>query len=101
MPTVLILDDEPVIRDVLGSVLAKAGFVTREAATAAEGLERLAKEPIDLLLLDLMLPDRPGLEVLSEVKARHPEVSVVVVRAYSSVESAICPLTENADSSRW
>ena len=43
--TVLILDDEPVIRDVLRTVLAKAGFVTREAATAAEGLERLARSP--------------------------------------------------------
>jgi two-component system response regulator PilR (NtrC family) len=96
MSTVLILDDEPVIRDVLGSVLAKAGFVTREAATAAEGLERLAKEPIDLLLLDLMLPDRPGLEVLSEVKSRHPEVPVVVVTAYSSVESAISAMREGA-----
>ena len=96
MSTVLILDDEPVIRDVLGSVLAKAGFVTREAATAAEGLERLAKEPIDLLLLDLMLPDRPGLEVLAEVKAKHPEVPVVVVTAYSSVESAISAMREGA-----
>src|SRR5512140_2352071 len=96
MSTVLILDDEPVIRDVLGSVLAKAGFVTREAATAAEGLERLSKEPIDLLLLDLMLPDRPGLEVLAEVRARHPEVPVVVVTAYSSVESAIAAMREGA-----
>jgi DNA-binding NtrC family response regulator len=96
MSSVLILDDEPVIRDVLGSVLAKAGFVTREAATAAEGLERLAKEPIDLLLLDLMLPDRPGLEVLAEVKARHPEIPVIVVTAYSSVESAISAMREGA-----
>jgi DNA-binding NtrC family response regulator len=96
MSTVLILDDEPVIREVLGSVLAKAGFVTREAASAAEGLERLAKESIDLLLLDLMLPDRPGLEVLAEVKARHPEVPVVVVTAYSSVESAISAMREGA-----
>src|SRR5512140_369475 len=91
MSTVLILDDEPVIRDVLGSVLAKAGFVTREAATAAEGLERLSKEPIDLLL-----PDRPGLEVLAEVKSRYPEVPVVVVTAYSSVESAISAMREGA-----
>src|SRR5664279_3891915 len=96
MSTVLILDDEPVIRGVLGSVLAKAAFVTREAASAAEGLERLAKESIDLLLLYLMLPDRPGLEVLAEVKARHPEVPVVVVTAYSSVESAISAMREGA-----
>src|ERR1019366_6335155 len=51
---------------------------------------------IDLLLLDLMLPDRPGLEVLAEVKARHPEVPVVVVTAYSSVESAISAMREGA-----
>jgi DNA-binding NtrC family response regulator len=96
MSTILILDDEPVIRDVLGSVLTKAGHSTREAATAAEGLERLAKEPIDLLLLDLMLPDRPGLEVLSEVRSRHPEIPVIVVTAYSSVESAISAMREGA-----
>ena len=96
MATVLILDDEPVIREVLGSVLAKAGHVTREAATAAEGLQRLEKEPIDLLLLDLMLPDRPGLEVLVEVRARHPEIPVVIVTAYSSVESAITAMREGA-----
>ncbi len=96
MATVLILDDEPVIREVLGSVLAKAGHVTREAATANEGLQRLEKEPIDLLLLDLMLPDRPGLEVLVDVRARHPEIPVVVVTAYSSVESAITAMREGA-----
>ncbi|HVO52433.1 MAG TPA: sigma-54 dependent transcriptional regulator [Thermoanaerobaculia bacterium] len=96
MATVLILDDEPVIREVLGAVLAKAGHATREAATAAEGLARLEKEPIDLLLLDLMLPDRPGLEVLVDVRARHPEIPIVVVTAYSSVESAIAAMREGA-----
>src|SRR5512141_317960 len=96
MATVLILDDEPVIREVLGSVLAKAGHATREAATAAEGLARLEKEPVDLLLLDLMLPDKPGLEVLVEVRSRHPEIPVVVVTAYSSVESAITAMREGA-----
>src|SRR5512134_2246546 len=53
--TILILDDEPVIRDVLKTVLEKAGFAAREAASAGEGIERLSREPIDLLLLDLML----------------------------------------------
>lgn len=94
--TILILDDEPVIRDVLRTVLAKAGFKTREAASAGEGLERLSREPFDLLLLDLMLPDRPGLELLGEVRARWPEMPVVVVTAYSSVESAIAAMREGA-----
>src|SRR5512143_386303 len=96
MSTVLILDDEPVIRDVLGSVLTKAGFATREAATAAEGLDRLAKEAIDLVLLDLMLPDRPGLDVLAELRSRYPDLPVIVITAYSSVESAIAAMREGA-----
>jgi two-component system response regulator PilR (NtrC family) len=86
---VLILDDEPVIREVLRTVLRRAGLETTEAATAEEGWERLESDPVDLLLLDLMLPDRPGLEVLSDVKARFPEMPVVVITAYSSVDSAI------------
>jgi len=94
--TILILDDEPVIREVLKTVLEKAGFAAREAASAGEGIERLSKEPIDLLLLDLMLPDRPGLDVLAEVRQRWPELPVVVVTAYSSVETAIAAMREGA-----
>ncbi|MEO6323745.1 MAG: sigma-54 dependent transcriptional regulator [Thermoanaerobaculia bacterium] len=96
MTTILILDDEPVIRDVLHTVLGKQGFKIREAGTGGEGLEQLAKEPIDLLLLDLMLPDRPGMEILVEVRSRYPEIPVVVVTAYSSVESAIAAMREGA-----
>jgi DNA-binding NtrC family response regulator len=94
--TILILDDEPVIREVLSTLLGKAGYRTVEAATAAEGLEALSKEPVDLLLLDLMLPDRPGMEVLAETRSRHPDVPIVVVTAYSSVESAIAAMREGA-----
>jgi len=94
--TILILDDEPVIREVLHTVLSKAGYRIREAATAAEAMARLAKEPFDLLLLDLMLPDRPGLDVLAEVRLRYPDLPVIVVTAYSSVESAIAAMREGA-----
>jgi DNA-binding NtrC family response regulator len=94
--TVLIVDDEPVIREVLRSVLGKAGFATLEAATAAEGLALVASDAVDLVLLDLMLPDRPGLEVLAELKARQPELPVVVITAYSSVETAISAMREGA-----
>lgn len=94
--TILILDDEPVIRDVLRTVLGKHGYKIREAATGAEGLEQMARGNVDLLLLDLMLPDRPGMEILVEVRSRYPEVPVVVVTAYSSVESAIAAMREGA-----
>jgi len=93
---ILIIDDEPVLQDVLATLLRREGFQVVLATTAAEGL-RLAEEgETDLVLLDLMLPDRPGLQVLKELKKRDPEIVVVVITAYSSVESAIAAMREGA-----
>ena len=93
---VLIVDDEPVVREVLRTVLSRAGYATSEAATAAEGLALFADPAVDLVLLDLMLPDRPGLALLPELREKRPDVPVVVVTAYSSVESAIAAMKEGA-----
>ncbi len=93
---VLIVDDEPVVREVLRTVLSRAGYEVSEAATAAEGLALFADPEVDLVLLDLMLPDRPGLSLLPEMRERRPDVPVVVVTAYSSVESAIAAMKEGA-----
>jgi len=87
--TVLVIDDEPVLQDVLGSLLKSDGFDYQQATTAAAGMRVLREEEIDVVLLDLMLPDRSGLELLPEIKAFDPHLPVVVITAYSSVESAI------------
>jgi len=93
---VLVVDDEEVIRDVLGSLLRREGHRVREASTAAAALTAADEEPFDVVLLDLMLPDRPGMEVLRELKKRDPAAVVVVVTAYSSIESAIAAMREGA-----
>jgi len=87
--TVLVIDDEPVLQDVLGSLLTGDGFEYLQATTAADGLRVLGEEEVDVVLLDLMLPDRSGLELLPEIKEFDPNLPVVVITAYSSVESAI------------
>ncbi len=87
--TILIVDDEPVLHDVLKTLLGNEGFVTAHARTAAEGLARLQSDDPSVVLLDLMLPDRSGLDILPEFHRRDPEVPVIVITAYSSVESAI------------
>ena len=87
--SVLVIDDEPVLQDVLGTLLRGAGFEYHGAMSAEEGLQQLRDEEIDVVLLDLMLPDRAGLELLPEIKAADPHLPVVVITAYSSVESAI------------
>ncbi len=87
--TVLVIDDEPVLQDVLGSLLTGDGFEYLQATTAADGLKVLREEEVDVVLLDLMLPDRSGLELLPDIREFDPHLPVVVITAYSSVESAI------------
>jgi len=87
--SILVIDDEPVLQDVLGSLLKGNGFDCHRAMTAADGMRVLREEEIDVVLLDLMLPDRSGLDLLPEIKILDPHLPVVVITAYSSVESAI------------
>jgi len=83
------VDDEPQILQVVSGILQDEGF---EVATAADGetaLKLVAEETPDLVLMDIALPGRDGLEVLQELKARNPALPVVMVSAYGSVENAV------------
>ena len=93
---ILIVDDEEVLQDVLTSLIRRAGHSTISARTGEEALELLGREEIDLVLLDLMLPGMSGLQVLQEVRRRDPEQVVVVITAYSSIESAVDAMREGA-----
>jgi DNA-binding NtrC family response regulator len=93
---ILVVDDEEVIRDVLESLLEREGWTVSTAEDGAEALERFESELYDVVLLDLMLPDRPGLEVLREMRRRDPDAVIVIVTAYSSIEGAIQAMREGA-----
>jgi DNA-binding NtrC family response regulator len=93
---VLVVDDEEVIRDVLENVISREGWDVSTAENAAEALEIFENDPADVVLLDLMLPDRSGLEVLREMRRRDPDAVVVIVTAYSSIEGAIQAMREGA-----
>ena len=87
-PTILIIDDEVGPRDALKVVLRP--FCTVHCAENARvALELLRKEPIDLITLDQKLPDRPGLELLQEIKLDYPDIEVVIVTGYGSLKSAM------------
>jgi DNA-binding NtrC family response regulator len=81
---------------VLGTLLEGQGYEVLPAKTAADGMRLLREEEVDVVLLDLMLPDRGGLEILPEIKSYDPHLPVVVITAYSSVESAIEAMREGA-----
>jgi two-component system response regulator PilR (NtrC family) len=93
---VLVVDDEEVIRDVLETLLVREGYEVASAPDAESAITLFDADPFDVVLLDLMLPDRPGLEVLREIRRRDADAVVVIVTAYSSIEGAIEAMREGA-----
>jgi two-component system response regulator PilR (NtrC family) len=93
---ILIIDDEEVLQDILTVLIRKEGHMPLTAGTGEEGLAMLGREEVDLVLLDLMLPGMHGMEVLREIRKRDPELVVVVITAFSSIESAIEAMREGA-----
>jgi len=94
--TVLVVDDEEVMRDILGSLLTKEGYRVKLAASGEEGLEVGRAEPVDVAIVDVMLPDMSGIEVLDGLKRADPEMVVVMITAFASVETAITAMKMGA-----
>src|SRR3989449_4457095 len=86
---VLVIDDEPIIRDVPHDILSREGYVIDSVPDAESGLKALDSGERDLIILDLMLPGIGGFETLKEIKRRDPVSVVVMITAYGSVETAV------------
>src|SRR5438270_13665729 len=89
MASILIIEDEAKMRRLLELNLGEQGFTTHAVAGAEAGLKLLNSEKIDLVVIDFRLPGMSGLEFLQQVKRVNAALSVVVMTAYGSVESAV------------
>jgi DNA-binding NtrC family response regulator len=94
--SVLIIDDEAGIRESLHTLLEIEGYDVESAGTGKEGLARIAERPFDLILLDLALPDRNGLDLLQDIRNQDPQLSVVMITAYGTVENAVRAMQSGA-----
>ena len=90
MQKILVVDDEPIIRENLERILAEENYEVRSVALGKDALNILEDMEMDVLLLDLNLPDINGLEVLKDAKKLDPELMVIIIiTGYASVESAV------------
>ena len=93
---VLIIDDEAAIRESLETLLELEGYSVTSAGTGEEGLARIGENSYDLILLDLALPDRNGLDLLAEIRNYDASLSVIMITAYGTVENAVLAMQSGA-----
>jgi len=93
---VLIIDDEAEIRESLQTLLELEGFAVETAATGEAGLQRIGEHPFDLILLDLTLPGRNGMEILEEIRSHETGLPVIMITAFGTVENAVSAMRGGA-----
>jgi DNA-binding response OmpR family regulator len=86
---ILVVDDEPQIRDLLSIYLKKQGYEVFAASTSAETLARLEQDEIDLIVLDIGLAEEDGLNLLQRLKSAHPHVRVIMLTGMGFVEDLL------------
>ncbi|MFH1982374.1 MAG: response regulator [Pseudomonadota bacterium] len=79
MTRILIIDDDDQIRRMLCRMLTQEGYAVDDAADGAEGISRFRKQPYDLVLTDLIMPEKEGIEMIIELKSEFPDVKIIAM----------------------
>jgi CheY-like chemotaxis protein len=79
MKQILIIDDDEQLRDLLSQILERAGYLVREAVDGAAGLKLFRSEPADLVITDLIMPEKEGMELIMELRLQWPDVPLVAI----------------------
>src|SRR6202008_4054228 len=94
--SILIIDDEEIMREILETLLAREGYSVRVAPGGAEGIELAKSVPFDAVIVDVMMPGIGGMQVLEELKKLDDDLPVIMITAFASVENAIAAMKRGA-----
>ena len=97
LKTVLIVDDDPKMREMLTQILENAGYIVESAKNGKEAIKACKKYPIDIGLIDIELPDTKGTKLLSVLKKITPKMVKIIITGYPSIENAVTAVNEKAD----
>jgi DNA-binding NtrC family response regulator len=89
MKTILIVEDEAIMRDSLSDWLSDSGYNVQTASEGEEALRIIEERDFDMVVLDLRLPGKDGLQVLREARLKKPQLKGIIITAYPSVETAV------------
>jgi two-component system response regulator AtoC len=93
---ILVIDDEPAVRQILAAAVTKAGHTVDQAATVAQARSKLARGDVDLALCDIKLPDGNGIDLVREARSSGLETAFIMVTAFASMETAVEALRAGA-----
>jgi len=93
---ILVVDDELVVRDSLGKWFASEGYSTRPVAGAREALEAIQQAEFDIALIDIKMPGMDGMELQARLREADPELTVIIMTGYASVDTAVQALKAGA-----
>jgi DNA-binding response OmpR family regulator len=79
MPTVLVIDDEPEVRDSIQQVLGRAGFAVTTAENGLSGIQHFFAHPADVVVVDIIMPRSNGIEVIREIRGRYPGARIIAI----------------------
>jgi DNA-binding NtrC family response regulator len=96
LPRILIVDDEKRFRTTMSKFLAASGLTAATAGSGREALEELRRTSYDVIILDVRMPEMSGVEALKEIKKIDPEVEVIIMTGYASVDTAKEIMTRGA-----
>jgi two-component system NtrC family response regulator len=94
--TILIIDDEEKLRSLLSRIIGLEGYSVLEAATVKDGIKRLEKEEIDVVITDVKLPDGNGVDLTQKIKSLHPYIEIIVLTAYGTIQDGVKAIKNGA-----